>query len=393
MPRAAEPQLATRDFFINDDVVAVGAGCLGSDCVNNEVFGFENLLLKQNNNRIRMDDTSAAVGFPANDWQLRINDDSSGGLNRFSIEDLTAARIPFTILAGAPNDSLVVTATGNVGLGTMAPATELHIVDGDTPTVRLEQDGSSGFTAHTWDVAGNESNFIVRDVTGGNTVPVRIRPGAPSDSIHIATGGNVGIGQSTPTDRLHILGAATGGLLIQQTGAGLPQFTLQKDGAPARTWRVRVNTPGNFVFTDATSGVAPFRIVPNAGNDRLVITTTGVDITGTLRVNGVTMTVPDYVFEPEYELMPLDEVAAFIAANKHLPEVPNATDIQENGLDLSAFPLTLLKKVEELTLYTLEQHRTLAAQREEISRLRNGNAELEQRLAALERRLSATKPD
>ena len=52
-------------------------------------------------------------------------------------------------------------------MGTSTPVVELHIVNGDSPTVRLEQDGSSGFTPQTWDMAGNETNWFVRDATNG----------------------------------------------------------------------------------------------------------------------------------------------------------------------------------------------------------------------------------
>ena len=71
--------------------------------------------------------------------------------------------------------------------------------------------------------------------------------------------------------------------------------------------------------------------------------------------------VPDYVFEPDYKLMPLAEVEAFTKANKHLPEVPSAAEIEKSGLDLAKMNLLLLKKVEELTLHTIELEKRLKA--------------------------------
>ncbi len=209
------------DFLINDDLVVVGSGCLGFDCINNEVFGLENLLLKQNNSRIRADDTSVTAGFPANDWQIRFNDDSSGGLNRFAIEDLTAARIPMTILAGAPNNSIFVDASGRLGVRNGAPAQVLHATTGDTPSLRLEQDGSSGFSPQTWDVSGNESSFFIRDVTGGNTLPFRIRPGAPGSAIDVlGATGNVGIGTGAAAASLHVFrNNATAQLRVEEASA------------------------------------------------------------------------------------------------------------------------------------------------------------------------------
>jgi hypothetical protein len=209
------------DFLINDDLIVVGSGCLGFDCINNEPFGLENVLLKQNNNRIRADDTSASAGFPANDWQIRFNDDNSGGLNRFAVEDLTAARIPFSIVAGAPNNSIFVDSSGRLGVRTGAPAQTIHAVTGDTPSLRLEQDGSSGFSPQTWDVSGNESNFFIRDVTGGSTLPFKLRPGAPSSSVDIlGTSGNVGIGTGSAAASLHVFrNNATAQLRVEEATA------------------------------------------------------------------------------------------------------------------------------------------------------------------------------
>ncbi|MGB0688251.1 MAG: hypothetical protein ACPGMX_09285, partial [Paracoccaceae bacterium] len=64
-------------------------------------------------------------------------------------------------------------------------AVALHSKHGNSPTLRLEQDGSSGFTSQTWDIAGNETNFFVRDVTNGSLLPFRIVPGSPTSSVMI----------------------------------------------------------------------------------------------------------------------------------------------------------------------------------------------------------------
>ena len=65
--------------------------------------------------------------------------------------------------------------------------------------------------------------------------------------------------------------------------------------------------------------------------------------------------VPDYVFAPDYDLKPLSEVAQYIKENRHLPEIPSAKEIETNGLYLAEMNMKLLKKIEELTLYLMEQ--------------------------------------
>ena len=60
-----------------------------------------------------------------------------------------------------PNNSLYVDDEGKVGMGTNSPITQLHVQDGNSPAMRLHQDGSNGFTQQIWDIAGNETNFFV----------------------------------------------------------------------------------------------------------------------------------------------------------------------------------------------------------------------------------------
>jgi endosialidase-like protein len=192
------------DQVIPDDLIVQGSLCVGLDCVNNESFGFDTIRLKENNTRIKFDDTSTSAGFPANDWQLTANDSASGGQSKFSIEDITGARVPFTVEAGSTTNSIYIDSTGRVGFRTSTPVLDLHVNTGNTPALRLEQNTSSGFSAQTWDVAGNEANFFVRDVTGGSRLPFRIRPGAPTSSIDIAANGNVGIGTASPSGILDV---------------------------------------------------------------------------------------------------------------------------------------------------------------------------------------------
>jgi hypothetical protein len=91
--------------------------------------------------------------------------------------------------------------------------------------------------------------------------------------------------------------------------------------------------------------------------------------------------VPDYVFANDYKLKTLQEVEAYIKQNSHLPEIPSAQEIEKNGLMLAEMNMALLKKMEEMTLYMIEQEKRLNAQSTEISALKN----LEKRLSKLEK--------
>lgn len=85
---------------------------------------------------------------------------------------------------------------------------------------------------------------------------------------------------------------------------------------------------------------------------------------------------PDYVFHKTYKLRPLSEVEQFIQQNHHLPEVPSAAEVEKNGLDLGKNQAVLLKKIEELTLYTIEQNKKLEAQNEKLALMEKKITEL-----------------
>ncbi len=82
------------------------------------------------------------------------------------------------------------------------------------------------------------------------------------------------------------------------------------------------------------------------------------------------ISVPDYVFEPDYELRTLQETKEHIARHRHLPEIPSAAEIGENGIDLGDMNMRLLKKIEELTLYQIQLMGEIEAMKKELQELK-----------------------
>ena len=378
---------ASADHVILDDIIVDGSACIGFDCVNGESFGFDTIRVKENNLRIHFQDTSASASFPTNDWRLIANDSSNGGLNKFSINDVDGGRTPFTIEAGAPSHSLYVEDGGRVGFGTNTPVVDLHVKSGNSPTLRLEQDGSSGFTAQTWDVAGNEANFFIRDASNGSTLPFRIRPGAPSSAIDIQAGGNVGMGTTNPEASLHI-----------KKGAEDASIVFEQTGAVGQKWEFRnKQATGNLNIANLTTNNTPIKIDNNAANNLLKLgdnaSASTVYIAGDLVVTGdCTETdgaCADYVFAPDYEKMTLAELKSFVETNKHLPNVPSEAEMMKNGVSLTNMSGRLLEKVEELVLYTIEQQETIEALQSDKVALQaemHGLKNMESRIAELEKR-------
>lgn len=93
-----------------------------------------------------------------------------------------------------------------------------------------------------------------------------------------------------------------------------------------------------------------------------------LDVDGNVRADKVVVNTSgaDFVFDSSYNLMPLDDVENFIKSNHHLPEIAPAADVQTNGIDVGDNQTKLLQKIEELTLYLIEQNKTITELKEQL---------------------------
>ena len=370
-------RVPTKAQVFATDLIVQGSGCVGVDCSTTESFGFDTFRLKENNLRLHFNDTSASASFPTNDWRLTANDSSNGGAERFSIEDATNNKTPFTVEGNTPSNTLYVDSAGRVGVQTNSPAVLLHTVDGNSPTLRLEQDGSDGFQSQIWDLAGNETNFFLRDVSNSSLLPFRVQPGAAKNSIYIYSDGDVGMG--TPD------GGADAPLHVRRTDGTSSLLIEEASGTQASRNLMKLENNGqlNFVLsrTDGTSGSwtfahngTSFNITKGGtgANEFSLADSGNLTIRGSLITqNGSGSTYPDYVFEAGYELRSIDELEAFISENGHLPNVTSRTEVDAQGyVNHSELQLQTLEKVEELTLYTIQQQRLIEEQRAMLDELR-----------------------
>lgn len=190
----------------------------------------------------------------------------------------------------------------------------------------------------------------------------------------IIRGGNIGMGTTEPTEKLELSGsnfinAENKGLIVDAGGWKRVGF-MKYAGREAGIWRVAgqkfeigrtdlsslANTPGAFT-TDLFVG--------GEGNVGIGTTEPGqykLAVEGKIGARKVVVTQTpwaDYVFEKDYHLPTLAEVEKYIQQYKHLPDVPSAAEVEENGLDLGGNQAVLLKKIEELTLYIIEQNKKI----------------------------------
>ena len=372
--RGDPAQWELQDVLHYDDVIITGSLCTGFDCQDGESFGYCTEKLKENNLQFCFEDTSIGA-FPTNDWKIQTNDTTGGGASYFTIWDIDGGRRPFTIEAGAPAHSLYVEDYGRVGLGSSVPYVELHIVDGDSPTIRLDQDGSSGWTAQSWDVAGNETNFFIRDVTHGSKLPFRIQPSTPSSTLCLKSNGNVGIGtwspgyplelETTNKDAVFAAQRTDGATAILSAGASGVQFGSSTN----HNVELLVNNASVFLL-DANGNVTLDGLLTEASDQALKENFRPVDGQQVLEgISQLPISTWNFISEGQ-EIQHMGPVAQdFYAVFGLGADDQHIAPLDANGVALAG--------VQELYQMVLEREA-------QVAQLQQQNADLESRLAQLE---------
>ncbi len=147
---------------------------------------------------------------------------------------------------------------------------------------------------------------------------------------------------------------------ITYTATNGPSFTSKTTPDPS----INQNGSNYNAFNGSNTSLYTSRIVIGA-TAMPANSTYKLDVYGTARINKVVVntTGADFVFDSSYQLRSLDSVEIFIQQNKHLPEIEPAADMQREGVDLGSNQTKLLQKIEELTLYLIEQKKELSIQK------------------------------
>lgn len=393
------------------DVEVRGSLCVGFDCTFSEAFGFDTFRLKENNLRIHFNDTSSSGSFPTRDWRITINDTGNGGQSYFAITDADTGRNVLRVDANAPTNAMRVDSDGDLGLGTASPVVDVHSVDGNTPTLRLEQDQSNGFAAQTWDLAGNETNFFLRDVTNSSRLPFRVQPGAPTNTLFLRANGNVGMGvlDNGPATDLHLRASGetfvtfrmeaasaspnpVGDITYTDAGASGQfrfnigdaddyEMSLDHDGVlelvSSQAFNflrltangASPNTSADVTFTDGSgNGELRYNIVDGDGPEMALDADGNLQIDGTLTTGGPTCSSGcDRVFDEDYALLSIGEHADLMWANGHLPAVgPTLPGQPFNVTDKMG---DMLNELEHAHIYIEQQQRLIDALNARVSML------------------------
>jgi hypothetical protein len=292
---------------------------------------------------------------------------------------------------------------GNVGIGTTTPAYLLDVNGAasigasavNTNSTKLLIRNTFATTGKTWALSAGlnaitESSFGIYNWTDNTSTPY----------FNISSGGNVGIGTTSPATLLsiyksssslsyggytaieinnpNIAGDATSALVFRSgivTAAGV-------SGAVGGVYGKAINNGSQYIWFRSFAPNYPVYIGYNQSdlvvlNGNVLIGQTSqinsaykLDVNGTVRADQfvVNTTGADYVFDSSYKLSSLNSVDNYVKTYHHLPGIPSAKEMQDKGLRLGDNQIQLLKKMEELTLYMIEQDKTISTLKQSLQK-------------------------
>ncbi|MGC4041363.1 MAG: hypothetical protein QM710_11425 [Flavobacterium sp.] len=278
----------------------------------------------------------------------------------------------------APANGLIV--EGNVGVGTSAPANKLEITSSTANTSGLRFSNlNSGF-----DPGVTATRFLTLNATGD--VIVRNLPaasgGATTDAQTLSFSGNVLSISNGNSVTLPSPGTACNLYSCDGTISTLPT-DANNPNPGLRTVTMGNNNlffNGNGSFNEETDGsgriyigstmdAASFPTITSTSQFRLMVEGGVLTERVKIALRSDTANWADYVFAKDYELMPLNEVESYVKENKHLPGIESATELQEKGLDLGEMQAKQMGKIEELTLYVIDQAKQIEELKAQVKAL------------------------
>jgi hypothetical protein len=282
---------------------------------------------------------------------------------------------------------MVLTSAGKLGLGVSAPQAPLHVLG--TQTISETGNGFMQIgTSNASHLRFDNNEILARN--GDNSALLYLQYWSGNLSLCDDNNGRVGIGTSSPQAKVHITDGtdaeldAGGHLVLGSTGS----TNLALDGNEIMA---RNNGAASSLYLQASGGNV--MLIPNeSGQVGIGITSPAnlpssnylFAVDGSIIVEEVRVELsgnwPDYVFKDDYKLLSLETLEGNIKTLGHLPGMPSAAVVEDEGFDLGGTQRIMLEKIEELTLYLIDMNKEMSSMQQEIDILHEKNITLQTRI-------------
>ncbi len=262
--------------------------------------------------------------------------------------------------------------TGNVGIKAIRPLQDLQV----NGKILINTPNSSLLFDNYGDPENPNGRWGIKYESDGLNFwkPIRSLEAAPGEeelnyALFISdTDGKIGIGTELPETQLHVNGDVRITDLENPSLTTLDRITLaDADGDLKTSESLLINNNGSIgIGLDPNNDYTNFS---NTWNNYKLYVNGGI-MSSEIWVK-ITDNWSDFVFEENYKLRPLSEVEDFIKDNGHLPEIPSAEQVAEEGVNMGQMDAKLLQKIEELTLYMIEQDKKIDALSKELTEIKS----------------------
>ncbi len=286
--------------------------------------------------------------------------------------------------------------TGYVGIGTSTPGAPLQVVSasGSNGVVIGESNNSTGKQLILGVVTtGNGYGQIQSVYQNHSFTPLFLNPNGgnigigttlasyPLDVVGSirATSGNVTRGSSQVYVERGTAGADVAGISFAEYGSASTDFFIghvYADGGV--TPNLHISRSSTWVNSQGQTVDVPWLTITTAGNVLIAKTSQvnsayHLDVAGGIRADSVVVNTSgaDFVFDENYQQMSLDSLSQYLEKHKHLPGISSSEEMKKDGVSVGALQTRLLQKVEELTLYVIEQNKRIEKLEKENEELRN----------------------